>query len=445
MVHVMLRWVTVGILSLQATLSMAADLPNPVTHPTIPDTPMSTILLGRDLFYDPILSGNRNIACATCHHPSLGAGDGVALAVGEGGTGLGPARHGQATHPARAHISRNAPALFNLGAAEFTVLFLDGRVAKDPDARMGVAMPRGAALERPVPHILAAQLLLHLINPDAMAGQANESPIADLVAAGKIRGQNGAWQKLTERVEAIPAYRRRFDAIISPQEPLHITDISSAIAAFIAYEFRATDSPFDAYLTGRDPALTPPQHRGMALFYGKAGCANCHSGPFQTDHAFHAIGMPQIGPGTGPDATYSDHGRANITGNAADLYRFRTPSLRNVALSAPYGHSGAYATLEAALRHHLSPRDSLMSFDPGQVMLPGLDSATAMAAPAPDSREIARIAAAIDLKPVALSETELADLLAFLDALTDPRAAAGRLGAPAVVPSGLRLDRLTLN
>jgi cytochrome c peroxidase len=78
-------------------------------------------------------------------------------------------------------------------------------------------------------------------------------------------------------------------------------------------------------------------------------------------------------------------------------------------------------------------------------MLPGLDSATAMAAPAPDSREIARIAAAIDLKPVALSEIELADLLAFLDALTDPRAAAGRLGAPAVVPSGLRLDRLTLN
>ena len=176
----MRKWVTVGILSLQAVLSQAAETPNPVTHSGFPSDPMSTILLGRDLFYDPILSGNRNIACATCHHAILGSGDGVALAVGEGGAGLGPARHGQADYAARAHVPRNAPALFNLGAAEFTILFHDGRVARDPAARMGFAMPAGATLERPLPSTLAAQALMPVTSPEEMAGAPGENDIADL-------------------------------------------------------------------------------------------------------------------------------------------------------------------------------------------------------------------------------------------------------------------------
>ena len=445
MVQFMRKWVTVGFLSLQATFSLAAELPGPVTHTTSADPPFSTILLGRDLFFDPILSGNRNIACATCHHVALGSADGVALAVGEGGTGLGRARHGQPEYGARAHIARNAPALFNLGAPEFTTLFLDGRVAADPEARMGFAMPEGAALERPVPNALAAQALMPLTSPEEMAGAPGENAIADLVAAGSIRGQNGAWQKLSERIEAIPSYRRRFQAIIGPAEPIHITDISTAIAAFIAYEFASSDSPFDAYLSGRQHALTPPQKRGLDLFYGKAGCSGCHSGSYLTDHDFHAIGMPQIGPGKGHGAPYSDHGRAAVTGDARDLYRFRTPSLRNVALTAPYGHSGAYATLEEVVRHHLSARESLLAYDPSRVVLPGLDRSEGTAPLAPDESETARIAAAIELPPVTLDETELADLLSFLDALTDLHAATGRLGAPTQVPSGLAIDKLTLH
>ena len=438
----MRKWVTVGILSLQAVLSQAAETPNPVTHSGFPSDPMSTILLGRDLFYDPILSGNRNIACATCHHAILGSGDGVALAVGEGGAGLGPARHGQADYAARAHVPRNAPALFNLGAAEFTILFHDGRVARDPAARMGFAMPAGATLERPLPSTLAAQALMPVTSPEEMAGAPGENDIADLIEQGRIRGQNGAWQHLTERVEAIPSYRRRFDAVIGPDEPLHITDIASAIAAFIAHEFRATDSAFDAYLAGRHHALTPPQKRGMELFYGKAQCVTCHSGPFQTDHGFHAIGMPQIGPGKGHGAPFADHGRAAVTGNDADLYRFRTPSLRNVALTAPYGHSGAYATLESVVRHHLDPRAALLAYDPATIALPALDGAEAAPPPMPDADEIARIAAAVELAPLTLSDPEVADILAFLSALTDPHATIGRLGAPSQVPSGLPVDRL---
>ena len=443
MVPVMLKWVTAGFLSLQAALSQAADFPPAVTRDNASDIPFSTILLGRDLFFDPVLSGNRNIACATCHHTAFGSGDGVALGLGEGGTGLGAARHGQPAYPARAHIPRNAPALFNAGAPEFATLFHDGRVAHATSERMGFAMPPGAALERPVPNTLAAQALMPVTSPEEMAGAPGENAIADLVAQGHIRGRNGAWQQLTRRVEAIPAYRRRFDAIIGTEEPLHITDIAAAIAAFEAYEFRSTDSPFDAFLAGRTHALTPPQRRGAALFYGQAGCATCHSGPYLTDHGFHAIGMPQIGPGKGHGAAYADHGRAAVTGDPADLYRFRTPSLRNVALTAPYGHSGAYATLEAAVRHHLDPRAALLAYDPAQTALPGLNGVAPMPPEMPDAAEIARIAAAIELAPMALSDSEIADILAFLDALTDPIAATGRLGAPATVPSGLPVDRLS--
>ncbi|PIE15490.1 MAG: cytochrome-c peroxidase [Rhodobacterales bacterium] len=442
------KWVTVGILSLQATLSLAADLPEPVTHsdfPTLQSTPFSTVMLGRDLFFDPILSGNRNIACATCHHSALGSADALPLAVGEGGAGLGTARHGTAAAPAPAHIPRNAPALFNAGATEFTTMFHDGRVTRDPSQRFGFVMPEGRALERPVPNALAAQAMLPILSPEEMAGQPGENAVADAVAAEQIRGPHGAWQILASRVEDIPAYRRRFDRIIGADEPIHITDIATAIAAFIAYEFRATDSPFDQFLKGRKGALTPPQKRGMELFYGQAGCSACHSGPFQTDHGFHAIAMPQLGPGKHHDGYGTDHGRAGVTYDDADMYAFRTPSLRNIALTAPYGHSGAYATLEGIVRHHLDPLAALARFDAGGVSLPSLNAEGTVPASGASAAETARIAAANTLAPTPLNDQQVAEIIAFLHALTDPGSITGRLGAPLRVPSGLPMDKLSLH
>lgn len=442
MIAVMRKWVTVGILSLQASLSQAADLPEAVTHADFPEFPFSTVLLGRDLFYDPILSGNRDIACASCHHPVFGSGDQVALGLGPGGHGPGRAR---IAPPSRRHVPRHAPALFNLGAPEFTALFHDGRLARDSTARMGHRMPAGHALERPVPLTLAAQALLPMVAPREMAGEPGENEVADAVARGEIRGLRGAWQFLAKRVEAIPEYRHRFDSIIGPNEPVHITDISTAIAAFVSYEFRSTDSPFDAWLAGRKNALTPPQKRGAALFYGKARCSVCHSGTFQTDHAFHAIGMPQIGPGKDHGAPGADHGRAAVTGDPGDLYRFRTPSLRNVTLTAPYGHTGAYATLDGVIRHHLDPATALDRFDPTQVPLPALDGPGTSPATGPGAEEIARIRSAIEIDLPPLTDAEISELIAFLDSLTDANAVIGRLGAPGRVPSGLPLDPLPLN
>ncbi|MFU1476911.1 cytochrome-c peroxidase [Roseovarius sp. C7] len=428
-------------MSLQASLSLAADLPTAVTHETFPTPGTTSVLLGRDLFFDPILSGNRNISCATCHHPSLGSADAVSLGLGEGGLGLGLGRRPDPANIPPRLIPRNAPALFNLGAHEITTLFHDGRVVHDPSTRFGVQMPDGFALERPAPTLLAAQALLPLMSHDEMAGQPGENPVADAVAAGEIRGLHGAWQLLAERVEAIPAYRDRFDAIIGPDEPLHISHIGRALGDFIAYEFRSTDSPFDAYLLGHETALSARQIDGMALFYGKAQCSSCHSGTFQTDQAFHALGLPPLGPGK-TRGLYGgeDHGRSYVTGEMADSYRFRTPSLRNVTLTAPYGHNGAYTTLEDMVRHHLAPAEMLARYTPNRARLPRLTRPEADPY-RPDPRELARIEAAIDIAPVTLSDPEVDAILDFLNALEDPvMAGGGRLGPPPRVPSGLPLD-----
>jgi hypothetical protein len=98
--------------------------------------------------------------------------------------------------------------------------------------------------------------------------------------------------------------------------------------------------------------------KGMKLFYGRADCADCHSGTFQTDLEFHAIGIPQIGPGFGGVGFQGreDFGREGVTGDPEDRYKFRTPSLRNVALTAPYGHDGFYRTLER--RRARAPRSA---------------------------------------------------------------------------------------
>ena len=151
--------------------------------------------------------------------------------------------------------------------------------------------------------------------------------------------------------------------------------------------------------------------------------------------------MPQVGPGKGDGQDgYEDFGRERVTGSAADRYRFRVPSLRNVALTAPYGHAGAYNTLDAVVRHHLDPVRSLYAFDITQVVLPSrpdLDERDDYAASSASIR--AAIAAANELPPVRLREAEVRAIVAFLHALTDPAMLDLRRDVPATLPSGLHL------
>jgi len=393
--------------------------------------------LGRLLFYDRILSGNRNIACADCHHPRFATSDGLSLGIGEGGEGLGPERRPTADDPPEQRIPRNAQALFNLGASEFRVMFHDGRVELDPAQPGGLRTPLGTDLTELPDGVLAAQAMFPVIAQDEMAGHYSENDVSRAVRQGLITGPDGAWARLAARVAAIPEYRTRFDAVLGQGAPIVYADIARALAAFMATEWRADDSPFDRHLRG-EAALTEDAQRGMALFYGKAGCDACHSGLFQTDQRFHAIAMPQIGPGKAArfESHTRDVGRMRVTGRAEDAYAFRTPSLRNVALTAPYGHDGAYATLEGVVRHHLDPVASLMAYDPAQARLPGGSGAADFKSMG-SAEEVARIAAANSLAPAALTDAEVADLIAFLDALTDTHSLTGGLGVPDRVPSGL--------
>lgn len=415
----------------------AGDLP--YDEPVFPDHPRAQIELGQLLFYDPILSGSKTVSCATCHHPKFATGDGVSLGIGDGGKGLGPDRVVDTANPPEQRVPRNAPPLFNLGASEFTTFFHDGRLERDARRASGIRTPLGAEMEAGFASALSAQSMFPVLSPDEMAGHYAENDVAQAVRQGLLTGPGGAWDILSKRVEAIPEYRTRFDVVIGPK-PIAFTDISDALAAFLDFEWRGVASPFDLYLrNGTD--MDPAAMRGMDLFYGKAGCSDCHSGRFQTDQQFHAIAMPQIGPGKAArfESHARDTGRMRVTGNPADAYAFRTPPLRNVAQTAPYGHSGAYATLEAVVRHHLDPVTSLYAYDIRQAMMPGFDADDLRVLT--DRAEMDAIAAANTLTPITLSDAEVADILAFLEALTDPQSIRGALGIPEAVPSGLPIDR----
>jgi len=399
------------------------------------------IELGQLLYYDPTLSGNRKVSCASCHHPRFGTSDGLSLGLGDGATGLGPERKIDPNNVPEERVARNAPALFNLGAVQFQHLFHDGRLEADSSRPSGIRTPLDDDMVVGFESALAAQAMFPVLSPDEMAGHYSENEIAQAVRQGFLTGDDGAWELISARVSAIPEYRSRFDEVIGTEKAIHLTDIANAIASFVAFEWLADGSPFDTYLLAGTP-LKPMANAGMQLFYGKANCVSCHSGQFQTDHDFHAIAMPQIGPGKKGrfESHHRDDGRLRVTGQAEDAYQFRTPSLRNVTMTAPYGHDGAYATLEAVVRHHLDPVSSLESYDPSQAVLPDLPGHDDFSA-VYDPQEVSAIAAANELPAIDLSDEEVSQLLAFLDALTDPISVTGRLGVPATVPSGLHVDQ----
>lgn len=429
------------LLSLAPVSLAAQDLPAPVTDADYVAVDLDEARLGRDLFYDKILSGNRTVACATCHHPDFGTSDGVSLSFGNGGIGLGTSRRADPQDPPVHRIPRNAPGLFNLGAKSFTVMFHDGRLEAAEDHPGGLRSPMDGDMMTGFASVLSAQTMFPVLSADEMAGSYRSNDVARAVRQGRITGQGGAWDILSRRVAGIPEYATRFEAVyphIDGPDDIAFTDISNAIAAFMAFEWRSDTSPFDAFL--RDHGrLSIEARAGMVLFYGDAGCADCHSGPFQTDHDFHAMAAPQLGPGKAAD--FEDHqrdeGRFRVTGDPADLYAFRTPSLRNVALTAPYGHAGSHRDLAAFIADHVDAPAALARYDRSQAILPVFDAPDFQVLD--DSREVARIASAATHRMPPVTPEDIAALTAFLHSLTDPVATTGRLGVPDRVPSGLPL------
>lgn len=417
-------------------------MPPPVTDADFRKARPEEVRLGQLLFWDPLLSGNRNIACGTCHNPAFATTDGVSLGLGEGARGLGMGRVAGAANAPPRRIARNTPALFNLGATEFVTLFQDGNVEADPARPSGFHSALDDAALQGVANVLAAQILFPMLSPDEMAGHGEENEIASALRAGVITGPEGAMERLAARVRAIPEYRRLF-ALAYPetgQRPIRLADIANAIAAFLGAEWRADRAPFDAFLRG-EADLPAAALAGARLFYGDAGCAGCHSGAFQTDHRFHAMGTPQLGPGKAEafELNSRDTGRMRVTRKAEDAYAFRTPSLRMVAETGPWGHAGGHLDLAEFLAYHADPVAGIAGYEP-EALLPRFAPAKPDWAVMDRPAERAAIAAAVREPPRALTGTQIAALMAFLASLTDPAALEGRLGIPQGVPSGLPVN-----
>jgi cytochrome c peroxidase len=403
------------------------------------------IELGQALFFDKELSGNRNISCATCHHPVSGTGDALPVSIGEGGTGLAENRDLGSGRL----IPRNAPHVFNAGVAGVHSMFWDSRVTfnattgelKTPEPGLNGPTPALAAIAAQLRSALAAQAMFPVTSGDEMRGAPGTNEIAD------APGNTGAWTALMARLVGtnngttggIKAYRDLFRAAypaVVNFDDFNFGHAARAIAAFERDRFTALGSPLDQYVAGDDSALSNAEKRGALLFYGEARCAECHSGPLLTDFDHHAIAVPQVGPGKVDQS--EDLGLALMTGDPADNYKFRTPPLRNVALTGPWMHDGCFTSLEATVRHHLDCTNSLMGYDGSQ--LPVLFRPTV-------DIDLDRIQARLDALPedlrgaIGLTEGQFDDLMAFLYALTDPESInLVAKDVPASVPSGLPIN-----
>ncbi|MDF1752548.1 MAG: cytochrome c peroxidase [Verrucomicrobiales bacterium] len=429
--------------------------------------PKEMVDLGQALFFDPVLGGNRDVSCATCHHPSAATGDGRSRAVGtkayvEGGKrmpeglrlvpvkGRDPVLVGfdlnRAAHP---FTPRNSPEIFNRGDSEWKNMFWDGRIHEYEPGKFAVNSMRLTKSEGlyqvrmpdNTENLAAAQAMMPVLSNDEMRGTKGQT---DSVGAhnevGQILGQNehDIWEALMKRLLSIEGYRELFAKAYpdSDLESLNFAAAGNAIAAFEISSFTLRDSPWDRFLEGDDTALTADQLAGAELFYGRAKCSSCHSGRLMTDQKMHNIGVIPIGPG--PDRNEeADYGVAHRSNADLDQkYAFRTPPLRNVELTFPYMHNGAYSTLEDTIRHHLNPVYALENYDVTQLE-PEFRGAVHN-----DRHTIADVKKTMPMEmkiPTYLIDEEVDHLVAFLKALTSPAARNLDHTIPESVPSGLKM------
>jgi len=191
----------------------------------------------------------------------------------------------------------------------------------------------------------------------------------------------GDVKRIVEKLNAIPGYKKQFRQVFD--EGVTAENIAKAIAAY-ERTLIAVNAPFQRYVRGDKKAISAAAKRGFSLFRGKAQCVACHTPPLLTDNAFHNIGVPQVGP------MKEDLGRYEITKDKDDIRAFKTPSLYNSASFSFFMHDGAMSTMEEVIEHYNqggNPKDS------GQSPL---------------------------ITPLKLTSREKADLLAFIQSLTDP-------------------------
>lgn len=412
---------------------------DPSTGRDLPTIASPMAQLGRHLFFTKALSGEMDTACASCHLPTLGGGDDLALPVGVHAADpdlIGPGRIHFDNTPL---VPRNAPTTLNIGLWD-AFMFHDGRIEsldkitgqhgegemgiRTPDTAMGVADPNSGRT------LSMAQARFPVTSEAEMRGEEFEAG-----EAGDVVRNHLAERLCAEGEDGLDAatsawWQGEFTAIFGPAPTVKelITEqrIAQAIAAYEQSQI-FVDTPWRAYVQGDEAAIGAAAKRGALIFYrpleeGGANCVQCHSGDFFTDELFHVAAVPQIGPGKGDGPNgMDDYGRYRETHNLDDIYAFRTPTLLNITETGPYGHDGAYSTLEAMVRHMIDPQTAVATYDWNQLdpTIPIRD-ATINTRKALIHLQLQRLMGLPGLTPLTLSEPEVADLLAFLNTLTDP-------------------------
>lgn len=293
------------------------------------DNPLTLekIELGKQLFFDPRLSRDNTVSCATCHDPKKGWSNDAAVATGvRGQTG-----------------GRSSPTVINAGY-QTRHTFWDGRAAHG-----GVGANNA----------IESQALGPIENPIEM----------DLTL-----------EELVPKLNKIEGYRKQFQDVFA-------TDVTSEGIAKAIASFERTvlsgNAPYDRFKAGDKNALSESAQRGMKLFFGKANCSACHATSSFTDHGFHNLGV-------GIDAENPDPGRHEVTKQLGDRGAFKTPTLREIARTAPYMHDGSKKTLEEVIDF----------YDKGGNQNPQLDE---------------------ELFPLKLTDEKKADLVTFLkEGLSSP-------------------------
>ncbi len=381
-------------------------------HP-LPDINSPKAQLGMKLFYSKTLGGDNTTACASCHHPMLGGGDDLSLPIGTGAKNpniLGADR--ELLGKKYAQVPRNAPTTFNIAFWK-KVLFHDARIERM--SKYAIYTPD---MSYPKPDVLAGETLVQaqarfpITSVDEMRGTyLNDSHNQTLRRALASRLQKN-W---------LGEFRKGFaDFETSAEDLITEQNYSEAIAEYERSQV-FINNPWKAYIEGDKQALSTSAKKGAWLFYtpqkdGGAGCASCHSGDFFTNEKAYNTAMPQIGAGKESGKTgNNDYGCSLITQKEEDKFRFRTPTLLNVEVTGPWGHDGAYTSLEAITRHMLSPLESAKNYETKQLKQKSIDLRFVK------ENTLEAINAGIDLqtKPN-LIEEDVSNLVSFLKALTDP-------------------------
>lgn len=408
----------------------------PVASSIVPSINDPVAQLGKRLFFSKSLSGNRDAACVTCHHPQLGGGDNLSLPIGTEAVEtdlLGPGRAHRADgegFDGGPTVPRNAPTTFNV-AFWNNILFHDGRVEKNaddtirtPDAAFGTGDPNAGN------NLVQAQARFPVTSKEEMKGFAHNTKdnqqIRDFIAQrlggygdghanDPLGASNAYWLDKFRVAFAQP------DA--SAETLITMQNISFAIGEYQRSQ-RFTTSPWQKYVQGDTSALSASAKNGALLFMnakqqGGADCASCHSGDFFTDEGFHNIAMPQIGRGKGDGDgadKEEDFGRFRETQLDMDKFAFRTPSLLNVEMTGPWGHAGAHTSLEDVVRHHLQPQSALTNYDQGKLSQAGIQHLDKLQSNTQKALDHANFA----LSEQSLTDSDVTDLVNFLKSLTDP-------------------------